>query len=175
MPMMIMALLLATTAQDRPLDEAHRADAAVTERLNRAVTEHNQAIADENARRDADYRAERARYEAALAENGKVRAEADRARTAFEAAERRHAADMAAWRAAASDRQAARIVPPPPRPAVAAAAPSGRVCATRTDTGSLVKRTRTCGSAESWRRRMDGEQEAARDLVKRNGDNFNPR
>jgi hypothetical protein len=138
----ILALLSAVAADPvaavPAIDAAHDADAAVTERLNRAVTDHNQAIADENARRDAAYRAERARYEAALAENGKARAEADRARAAFEAAERQHADDMAAWRVAASGTR-----PSEPRP-VAQAAPSRPTCNARDLTGSLVQKMRSC-------------------------------
>ncbi|MFS0738096.1 hypothetical protein ABC347_13685 [Sphingomonas sp. 1P06PA] len=39
------------------------------------------------------------------------------------------------------------------------------VCKTEIETGSLVKRVRRCASAESWARRTDGENRAARDFV----------
>lgn len=139
MQAMFLLMSLAAMAADPSADDtAQSADAAVTQRLNQSVTDHNQAIADENLRRDAAYRAERARYEAALAENAKVRAEADRAQAAFVAAERQHEADMAAWRAASSGR-------PAPAPAAAPLAPPPRATCSAADlTGSLVQKMRSC-------------------------------
>lgn len=42
------------------------------------------------------------------------------------------------------------------------------VCKTSMETGSLVRRVRRCATADSWKRRTDGENDAARELVRAN-------
>ncbi len=173
-------------------------DARKVTQLNQVILDNNRAIRARNEAEETAYRAERARYEAALAENGKARAEATAAQEAFVAASRQHDADMARWRASPGVKASLAKTSIARQPAIPTVPAPGRyptdrpisvssgsaqialdaeasrrsklICHTRLDTGSLVKRTRSCATEESWKRRLAGEQAEARDMVRRNGD-----
>lgn len=148
-----LAMMLTLTAPALGQSSADPAEQAVID-ANRAIREHNDRIAAENAAAQAAYRAEVSRVEAQRRANEAGYAAAT---AAFEAKQARYEADMASWRAESARVAAQAGAPRRPAPDRTPIPPKrprddALICRQSTQTGSMMAARRICRTQAEWDR-----------------------